>query len=192
MAVQATEAGVQLNKRFFTVEEYTLMGDVGVFKPEERVELILGEIYTMNPIGDRHACVVTNLQDLFYEKVRKSAKIRIQSPIVLQDCSQPLPDQLLLKRPQSAYNKHPRPEDVYLLIEVSDTTLDTDRNIKCPLYARNWIEEYWIVNLEKDRIEAYRDPDGERYLVREIYKEGESVSPMAFPNVRFAVNEILG
>lgn len=139
------------------------MGETGILAPDARVELIDGEIFDMAPIGSSHAGTVARLCRLLGMAVGNAAIVWPQNPVILGSDSAPQPDIALLRPRQDFYTaSHPRPDDVLLLIEVSDTTLQVDRTVKVRLYATAGIVEYWIVDLEHCTVEVYREPrDGE-------------------------------
>jgi Uncharacterized protein conserved in cyanobacteria len=184
---------VQMQKRLFTVQEYHLMGDAGIFGNNERVELIEGEIIEMAAIGKRHAARVDRLADFFYELVRRRAIIRVQNPICLDDKSEPQPDIALVQRRTDFYEESlPNSEDILLLVEVSDSTIDYDRDVKVPNYARSGIQEVWLWDLEVNCLEVYRDPTANGYTSIQKFERGEIVSPLAFPEFEVSVDFILG
>ncbi len=142
-----------------SVAEFHRMGEAGVFKPGQRVELIEGEVIDMAPIGPMHAAVVTELARRLAEALAGTAVIRVQQPLHLGDTSEPEPDvSVLHPRAGSFRDAHPQPEDTLLVIEVSDTTLRYDLEVKLPLYARAGIPVAWIVDLRARRIVAYAGP----------------------------------
>jgi len=173
------------------------MGEVGILKEDERVELIDGIITKMNPIGSEHAGCVKKLNRLFSSVLSPAdATIGVQDPIVLDDGTEPEPDLTLLKPRADAYaNAHPRPADVLLVVEVADTTIEEDRTVKLPRYAAAGIPEVWLVNIPDLRIEVYQTPVGTEadagYKIRVEYRPGETLSPGMFPNVRVGVSDIL-
>jgi Uma2 family endonuclease len=184
---------VQIAKHWFTVAEYDRMGETGILSKDDRVELIEGEIFEMSPIGRRHAACVDRLTELFSEKLQRKAIIRIQSPIVLNDYSEPQPDVALLKRRADFYEQSlPLPADVLLLVEVADTTLESDRQIKVPLYARAGIAEAWVVNLTDEQIEVYTQPANGVYQSQQHFKRGETITVSGSLNLSLSVEEILG
>ncbi len=137
----------------FTVEDYHKMAEVDILGEDDRVELIDGEIIEMAPIGRLHAVCVVRLTDLFGETLRRRAIVWAQNPIGLGERSEPQPDLALLRwRPNFYADADPRPEDVLLIIEVADTSLAYDRDIKVPLYARAGIPEVWLVDLNEARL----------------------------------------
>ena len=183
----------QLARRRFTVAEYHAMGDAGIIGPEERVELIDGEVVRMSPINEPHAAEVDRLTDMFVPLFRDAAIVRVQNPTVLDDYSEPEPDLMLLRRKPDFYRSgHPRPEDILLAVEVSDTSVDFDRRVKAPLYARAAIVEHWRIELPRDRVVVHRDPTPEGYRSVRIARRGETINPLAFPERGLRVDELLG
>jgi len=184
---------VTVLKRLFTVDEYLQMGCSGIFTEDDRVELIEGEIIRMSPIGNRHYACVNCLTMLFCRYLDRKAVVHVQNPIDLDKYSEPQPDIVLLKHRSDFYKgKRPQPEDVLLVVEVADSTLDFDRYVKVPLYARHGITEVWIVDLEKQQLEVHRNPTLQGYENVELFQPGQSLSPQAFPEIQLAVSDILG
>jgi Uma2 family endonuclease len=184
---------LSLITRKFTVEEYEKMATEGIIKPDEKVELIRGEIIKMSPMGTRHASSVDRLIQLFYQKLGHKIILRVQNPIRLNNNSQPEPDlSLLIPRPDFYVAAHPCPEDIYLIIEVSDSTLDYDRYTKIPLYAEANIKEVWIVNLKEECLEVYRHPLNGSYQAMQKYSINERVFMTSFHDIEFTIAEILG
>jgi Uma2 family endonuclease len=168
------------------------MADTGVLKPDARVELLEGEILDMSPIGPFHGGVVNRLNDLFHRRARGRWLVSVQNPVHLNDYSEPQPDLMLVKPAPDHYtSRHPEPPDVFLLIEVADTTLDLDREKKLPAYARAGIVECWLVNLEEQTIEVYREPHPAGYQFTEILRAGAQARPVAFPNAAVNVADLL-
>ena len=146
-------------KHRFSVKEYYRMAETGVLRPDARVELLNGEITDMSPIGPFHGGVVNRLIRSFTRSSGERWLVSPQNPVRLDDYSEPEPDLMLLKPiPDDYISRHPQPEDVYLLIEVSDASLITDREEKLPIYGRAGIVEVWIVNLVDLTVEVYREP----------------------------------
>ncbi|MDY7008238.1 MAG: Uma2 family endonuclease [Cyanobacteriota bacterium] len=184
---------VQLLRRLFTVDQYYKMLEAGILTENERVELIRGEIVKMSPIGIHHAACVDRINELFFLRLAKTVTVRVQNPIRLNDNSEPEPDiALLQRRPDFYQTQHPQPEDIFLLIEVSDTTVKYDQEVKIPLYAENNIVEVWLVNLTQKCLEVYRQPTANGYQTVQTFQRGETVTIQALPNVTFTVDEILG
>ncbi len=184
---------VQIVKRLFTTTEYHQMLEARILTEDDRVELIAGEVVEMSPIGSRHAACVNRLNQLMVERAGKIALVSIQNPIHLGEHSEPEPDLALLQPRSDFYvQAHPEPEDVILIIEVAESSVEYDRQVKILLYAQNDIVEVWIVDLSAAIIEVYRQPSSAGYGQIQRLKRGQSLSPQAFPQCVMRVNEILG
>jgi Uma2 family endonuclease len=182
---------VQAQHRF-SVADYHRMAETGVLKPDARVELLDGKIIDMLPIGPFHGGSVKRLNRLFNQKAAGRWLVSTQDPVHLGEHSEPQPDLMLLKPMADDYtSRHPVPEDVYLLIEVADTTLAFDREQKLPLYGRAGIPEVWIVNLAAKTIEIYREPNFSGYTHHRVLRSGDTASPSAFPDATVEVAELL-
>ena len=171
-----------------TVTEYHRLGENGIFDEDSRVEMIEGDLIVMPPIGEQHASKTRLLNRLFSLQVGDTAIVDVQNPVALDAHSEPQPDMVLLKpRPDFYESAHPRPEDVLLLIEVSDSTLRYDRDTKVPLYAKAGIPEVWLLDVAGQRLEIYRRPSPEGY--REIrYPEAtENIAPVLLPELSLSV-----
>ncbi|MCL4790021.1 MAG: Uma2 family endonuclease [Verrucomicrobia bacterium] len=182
---------VQARHRF-TVEEYHRMAETGVLKPDARVELLNGEIIDMSPIGPFHGGVTTYLTEIFVAASKGRWQTRVQNSLWLDAHSEPQPDLVLAKRSPDYYRKrHPRPADVYLLIEVSDSSLGADQADKLAAYGRAGIAEVWIVNLNELTVEVYREPHFTGYGSKVVLRAGDQARPLAFPDVAVDVAELL-
>jgi Uma2 family endonuclease len=175
--------------RPFTADEFERLVETGIFGETERVELIEGQIVQMNPIGPDHVWGVNDLVDIF--RHLDNVVLSVQNPIRLAHRIQPQPDLVVLRR-GGPRKRVPRPEQALLVIEVADTSLDHDRNIKGPLYARAGIAEYWIVDLNGERIEVYREPSEAGYRAMRFFTRGEHLSPVFASDMRVEVDAILG
>src|SRR5262245_24129021 len=179
---------VEIPRRRFTVAEYHRMAEVGIFRPGERVELIEGEIVQMAPIGPRHAGCVINATRLFIMQLGGRAVVSPQNPVVIQPRSEPQPDLLLLRPRAVSYSReHPTPPDVLLAVEVADTTVPFDRLVKARLYARAGIPEFWLFLTADGVVEIHREPGPDGYASITAHGAGQTVPPLAFPAVGFAV-----
>ena len=168
------------------------MAETGVLRPDARVELLDWRITDMSPIGPFHGGLVKRLSRIFQLKARGRWLVSTQDPVRLDDHSEPEPDVMLLRpSPDDYTSRHPQPDDVYLLIEVSDTTLELDREEKLPAYGRAGIAEVWIVNLNDETIEVYREPHFTGYSSKVVLQAGDQASPAAFPDVAVDVAELL-
>lgn len=179
-------------KHRFSVQDYYRMAETGVLKPDARVELLNGEIIDMSPIGPLHGGVTNYLNDVFSKASRGRWLTTVQNPVRLDEHSEPQPDLMLLKPAADYYrNRHPRPEDVLLLIEVSDATLKFDREAKLPAYGRAGIGEVWIVNLTDRTVEVYREPHFTGYDSKSVLRTGEEAAPGVFPDLKINVEDLL-
>lgn len=180
-----------LKKYRFTVDAYHRIGEAGLFPPNTRVELIDGEIIEMSPIKSPHADCVDKLTEWLIIQFRQNAIVRVQNPITLNDSSEPEPDLALVIRKSTGYrDAHPVPEEVRLVIEVADTSLEKDRKIKLPLYAAAGIPEAWLVNLPEQTIEVHSEPNAGGYSIIHIYRKGDTIQT---PTIKgLSVAEVLG
>ena len=168
------------------------MAETGVLRPDARVELLDGQIIDMSPIGPFHGRVTKILNQFFSAASQGRWIVSVQDPAQLDDFSEPEPDLMLLKPDADLYGGgHPQPEDIFLLVEVSDTSLERDQEEKLPAYARAGIAEVWIVNLDEQIIEVYRQPQFAGYASKTILSAGDMASPQMFPDVRVDVGELL-
>jgi Uma2 family endonuclease len=181
---------VERPRRLFTVEEYHRMADAGIFHPDERVELIEGEIVEMAPIGPRHVGCVINATRLFITRLGDRAVVSPQNPVVIRPRSEPQPDLLLLRPRAVSYSRElPTSEDVLLAVEVADTSVRFDRLVKARLYARAGIAEFWLCLAMDGAVEIYRGPGADGYASITLHGVGQTVSPLEFPDVGFAVTD---
>lgn len=170
-------------QRRFTVEEYHRLAEVGVLHEDDRVELLNGVIVNMMPIGPFHGGSVKRLNHIFERASRDRWLTSVQDVVQIGEHSEPQPDIALLKPREDFYrSRHPHPEDVFLLVEVSDSTLLTDREEKLPIYAKGGVAEVWIVNLPEKVVEVYADPVAGEYRSTRRVRAGEPLAPAAFPD----------
>jgi Uma2 family endonuclease len=183
---------VPFQKQFLTIEEFERAWEEGAFPPDARLELIRGEVVEMSPIGDPHFLSVMFLGDLLSE-LRPKGISSLQGPLrlPLQE-SVPQPDAVVFRRRSNFKTRPPRGKDALFVVEVSDSTLAYDRDVKMPLYAEVGIPEAWLVDLNAERILVYRRPSPEGYQEVRAYRRGETIYPEAFPETGFAVDAILG
>jgi Uma2 family endonuclease len=176
-----------------SVEEYHRMVEAGVFQDDRRIELINGQlIETVAPIHPPHTYSTRQLVAAFFARFASRAAVYIQMPVTLPPNSEPEPDVALARQDAKNYvDRHPGPGDLYVVIEVADSTLLMDRRLKVPLYARAGVKELWLVNIPDDRIEVYRDPVGRRYQQIATAQRGDTIEMLAFPGETFAVDDIL-
>lgn len=182
-----------LTRYRFTVDDYYRMAEAGILSEDDRVELIEGVVVMMAPINPPHGGTVDETAELLRARCGDRAYLRIQGPLRLDGFSEPVPDILLLQRRPGGYrDRHPTPDDVLLLVEVADTTLRYDRNVKAPLYASHGVPEVWLVNIRGQVVEVYRDPSPEGYRDVQRYGRGSTLHVQALPDVTLTVDEILG
>ncbi|AFZ50774.1 Uma2 family endonuclease [Dactylococcopsis salina] len=182
-----------LEKRLFNVKEYHQMAEAGILTDRDRVELITGEIIPMSPIGFRHVATVKRLNDVLGNRLKDQVILGIQDPIALDEQSEPQPDVVLL-HPRSDYyaTRHPQPHEIYLLIEVAESSINYDRSVKIPLYARAGIREVWLIDLNENCLEVYRNPLRDRFSYIQILQSNLNLSSLAFPEINFSVATLLG
>lgn len=179
-------------KHCFSVDDYHRMAEAGILTEDDRVELIEGDILPMSPIGDRHAACVEKLADALRQLLAGEAMVRTQNPILLGDHSEPEPD-LVVVRPREDYYASGKPtaDDTLLVIEVADATLDYDRRIKLPLYARHHVPEAWLVDLVTNRVEVHRQPTPTGYQQTERFERDQLVASTRFDQLKLAADAIL-
>jgi Uma2 family endonuclease len=169
------------------------MAQAGILTEDDRVELLEGEIVRMRPIGSRHAACVKRLLRLLDRGVGDRAIVGAQDPIRLGGHSEPQPDLTLLRpRPDFYAQAHPTSQDVLLVVEVADTSVGFDQEVKVPLYARFGLAEVWLVDLAAECIEVHRIPMSEGYQAVQRLQRGQRLSVQAFPDLALAVDDILG
>ncbi len=180
-------------RRRFTVAEFHQMGEAGILTADDRVELIKGDIVRMPPIGSPHASHVRRVSHSFARRFLDRAQLAVQDPLHLSEHNEPIPDIMLL-RPRDDYyaHKHPTPEDVYLIVEVSDTTLSYDLGIKVPLYARYGVPEVWVVDLSRAVILVHRNPGPGGFEDVATVRSDDRLAPIAFSNAEIQVRDLLG
>ncbi len=181
---------VNTQVRPLTSVEYYQMMESGIIREGERVELILGQIFSMAAKGTRHTVSTTRLLKIVLELTEERATIRCQDPITLPNNSEPEPDLVIARLRSDEYiNSHPSPADIILVIEVADSSIKFDRDIKAALYAAAGISEYWIVNLIDDRLEIYRQPSNSIYTSIQIVTPPRSISLPEFPEISLNIGD---
>ena len=181
-----------LETRLLSIEDYHKMIEAGILTEDERVELLAGNIVPMSPIGNKHILCVNRLNRLLSKLAGEIAIVSVQNPISLSSHSEPEPDISLWKGPIDQYDTHlPQPEDIYLVIEVADSSLSKDRDIKLPLYAEAGIPELWLVDLASSCVEIYTEPKGKVYSLRRIAQRGDHIA-LAVLGTEIAVEDMFG
>ena len=178
--------------RKFTVEEYYRMAEAGILHPDERLELICGEIVLMAPIGKPHAVGLRRVDRVLQRALEGVAIVSAQNPIHLGPYSEPEPVVAVLRLKVDEYlSEHPEPGDILLVVEIADTTLSQDKQVKTLLYAQASIPETWIMNLVDDCIETSTGPGPEGYANHTIYRRGDRIALSTLPEADFAVEDLL-
>jgi hypothetical protein len=176
----------------FSVAKYHQLIAAGIFGEDDRVELIGGDLVMMSPIGSKHAATVKRMNRILNRLFQDRALIGVQDPLQLDDLSEPQPDlTILAPRGDDYATSHPTADETLLIIEVSDSTAGYDRDVKVRAYARAGIAETWLVDLSSDWIEVYREPSPAGYKLLRKALPGETVSPLAFPDVVLAVDDVI-
>jgi Uma2 family endonuclease len=185
-----------VTSKHFTFAEYQRLVELGFLTEDDRVELIRGELIQMAAKGTLHSVCNTKLMRELERLVGERAVVRGQEPIVLPSDSSPEPDIVIARgQPDDYLESHPHPQDILLVIEIADSSLEYDQNVKLALYAEDQIQDYWIVNLNADRVERYRYPYQDAqgnfdYRVREISLRNEAVGLPQFPELLLNLNQV--
>jgi Uma2 family endonuclease len=181
-----------MRKKFRTDEVYKMI-EVGILPEESGWELINGEIIHRMTIGSKHAAIVKRLNRLLTMFLGQNAIVSVQDPIRIDVLNEPEPDICVLRPRDDFYaDEHPEPNDVMLAIEVSDSTLEFDRDVKKEIYAEAGIVEFWIINIKENVIEAFSEPENRTYFQMQIYSRGETIKTKNTPEILLSVSEILG
>ena len=186
----STEAPFTLRK--WTVEEYHKLGEMGFFHPEERVELLSGNIIIISAKGTANTSATRRTANVLRDILGNQVDVYYKSPIALDDNSEPEPDIALVRiDPLDYATHHPTPSEVYLIIEVADSSLAYDREIKAKAYARSGIADYWVLNVNERQLHVFREPAVDGYQSELILGEYGSISPLQFPTVHMAIQAML-
>jgi Uma2 family endonuclease len=180
---------VERLRRLFTADEFVRMAEAGIFRDNERIELIRGEIVEMSPVGPGHGAAVACLTKRLVIGVGDRAVVWVQSSARMALDSVPQPD-LALLRPRSYRRANPRPENILLVVEVADSSLRYDRTDKLRLYAIAAIPEYWVASVEGEWLEVYRSPEGHGYRESRRLHRDDTIAPLTFPDVVIQIAEI--
>ena len=168
------------------------MADVGVLKWGEHDELLDGQVIDPFPITPFHAAVTRRLAKAFSELPEENCIISVRNPVRLDEFNELHPDVMLLKYVPDYYkSQHPGTEDVLLLVEVAEASLNYDREAKLPVYGQTGVDEVWIINLNELTVEVYREPHFTGYGSKTVLRPGDKVAPLAFADAGVDVSEIL-
>jgi Uma2 family endonuclease len=183
MALTKRAATAQVERYRFSVHDIDAMSEAGLFHPEAKLELIDGVIYLMPSPSSEHAGKVNYLSKRCEQIYGDASLISTQNPLFFSEFDFVLPDIALLRYRDDFYEaEHPKGEDVFLVIEVSKTSLEYDKGVKLKLYANHNIHEVWIVNLLANVVEVYRQAKGESYQETFTVRAGAALAPLAFPD----------
>lgn len=184
--------GQNLKLRQISVKEYDAMIKNGVFDEDDRIELLNGAIIEKMPKGTKHAAINDIIATRLIQKLGKIACVRNQNPIWLDDFSEPEPDIVLAEPPlESYYNRHPTPEDIFLILEISDSTLGYDRRAKSLAYSKAGIRQYLLLNVQEQTLEDYRQPSADGFGSKQTYCTGQEFNLVAFPEIFVQVSDFL-
>ena len=178
--------------RLFSADEYQRLADVGILGEDDRVELIEGRIVRMAAKNMKHAMATKRANRYFTRLLGDRVVVGVQDPILLNDYSEPEPDIILVAPPEDRYfDHHPAPKEIYLVLEIADSSLPYDRDVKCPLFAQNRIVQFCLLNLQNRELEDYQHPSRDGYRSKQTYSEEDVFNLVAFPEVSIKVKDLL-
>lgn len=183
---------VEITRRLFDVDEYHRMAQAGILSEDDRVELIDGEVVAMTPIGPRHGASVDRANRSLTMALGDRAIVRVQGSVRLDRFREPQPD-LVLLRPQPDFyaSRLPGPSDILLIIEIAESSLGYDRDVKARIYAQSAVQEYWLVDLDDRSVSCYSESRGGTYEKLRQCRSGQSIAPEALPQCVIAVDALL-
>jgi Uma2 family endonuclease len=178
--------------RRLTVQDYHRMAEIGIFAADERVELLDGNLVSMVAKGTAHSSATTRTRRVLEAGLGKHVCVRIQDPVQLDDYSEPEPDiAIAVLDPLEYADHHPQPSEIFLLIEVADTSLAFDLGAKALAYARSGITDYWILDVQARKLFVLRSPTAQGYQSEVVLDETMQITPLAFPDYTVKIREIL-
>ena len=178
--------------KYWTVQEYHHMSELGILDSSERTELITGKIVLMTAKGTPHVIALQLIASSLQAQLNNIALIRAQDPIQLDDFSEPEPDLAIVKGKILDYaDRHPSPENVYLVVEVADSTLKKDCEVKDKIYSRSNIADYWVIDVKNRQVHIFRTPTPTGYASHLILSESQTISPLAFSSIVIPISSIL-
>jgi Uma2 family endonuclease len=179
--------------RLISTADYHRMAEVGILGADEQVELIAGQILQKMPKGPAHSALCKRLEKLLERLLADQVLVRLQDPVQLDEYSEPEPD-IAVVRPRDDFyaSHHPAPSDIYLLVEVADTTRDRDLGPKAQLYAAAGIPDYWVLNLSAQQLHVFREPSPDSYQRQLILRAQQSIHLHAFPTCEVSVSACFG
>jgi len=183
---------IEISRKLFTVHDYHRMVDAGILCEDDRVELIRGEVLTMSPIGPRHSAAVLRATQSLVRIVGDLAIVGVQGSIRLDEYDEPQPDIYLLRPKDDFYaSGYTGPADIFLIVEMADSSLEYDREIKMGLYAETGVPEYWIADIRNDCVIAYSNPDKLSYRTTQTFQRGSILNPHLLPECPIPVDVLL-
>jgi Uma2 family endonuclease len=188
--LQETMIQDRILPRRWTRQEFEQLGSLGFFEPEERLELLDGEIFRMTPQSSWHATAVSLATRIAFSMYRRGYVIRVQMPLAVDANSLPEPDVAIVSGVEADY-RDAHPSTAVLVIEVADATLFHDRKLKQRIYARAGIPEYWLINLSDYCLEVFRNPAAEGFQYHLTLAPAESIAPLTHPRRTIAVRNLL-
>jgi Uma2 family endonuclease len=182
----------KISKRLFTVDDYHRMVDAGILKEKDRVELIRGEVVEMSPIGPPHNGSVIRALNTLVPLVGKRALVSSQGAVRLDQYDEPQPDIVLLRPSPDFYtSRHPAPQDIFLIIEIADSSLEYDQTVKADVYAITGVIEYWVADIPNDCVWAYSGIQNDAYSVKQQFRRGVSIEPRLLPGCQIPADTLL-
>ena len=183
---------IAISKKRFTADDYQRMGQVGILSGDDRVELIDGEVVAMTPIGARHCACVDGVNRAMVIGAGDTAIVRVQGSVRLNLYTEPEPDVVLL-RPRSDFyaSQHPGPADILLIVEIAESSIDYDRDVKARIYAESGVPEYWLADLTANLVSCYSTPSEGTYRSVQQYHRGQTITPQMLPQCPVAVDLLL-
>jgi Uma2 family endonuclease len=179
------------SRHVWTVESYHQMAESGLLTEDDRIELIEGELLDMAPIGSKHANWVNRFNQVFFTSALGRYEISIQNPVILGTRNEPQPDVMLLKK-ANYMNALPTAADVLLIVEVSDSTLEYDRDVKLGIYARHSIPEVWLLDVNRLELLVYREPADGQYRLMRLCSANDVATVELAPEISVRLNDLLG
>lgn len=188
-----TVAPLAQDLRLITAAEYHQMAAAGILAADEQVELLAGHIIQKMPKGPAHRAFCKRLEKLLERALGEEILVRLQDPIQLDPLSEPEPDIAIVQPRDDFYETaHPKPDEVYWLIEIADTTIKRDLGLKADLYAAAGINDYWVLNIATRQLHVFREPQTDGYQRQTILQNQQSVEPLRFPTCSLSVNDCFG
>ncbi|HMD02150.1 MAG TPA: Uma2 family endonuclease [Candidatus Baltobacteraceae bacterium] len=184
---------ISYERRPISVEDYHRMADAGIFAPDERVELLDGELIAVPPMGSPHGGAIGAITRLLTQRLNDRAAIRVQLPVIVDPRSEPEPDFAIVPLDAREWrDRHPVAADVLFLIEVADSSREFDLRKKAPVYARAGIAEVWVVDVVDRRLIVHREPTRDGHALTHILPQNSRIAPLAFPHEEFEVVAFTG